>query len=245
MATSKIADLVGIVFDDIPYSSETSEAQEKIEAALDEKYTALCESKAEGEALDELLAEYGSLTKMAQLAGYSEEQALAWRSAGDAIELKPTKKLIWKQRRRAYAAALFSMFAFTELEWVIYNAVKLNSEFFFVLVMFLLFAFLVFGRIKNIIKTEREIKEVKYDNAAFDYLRKLSDKYTKQLYNSIALIVGAIFIFLGSELSFYIFGNSKSAELGENFFSNMIMVEIPLFILVKNIIREKTVMRIF
>ena len=241
MVNNKITDLVGIVFDDIPYSPQASEAQDKIETALADKYSGLCEEKPDGEALDELLAEYGSLTKMAQLAGYSEEDALAWRNAGDAAELKPTKKIIWRQRRRAYAAALFSMFAFTEFAWVIFNIVNANAEFFFVAAMFAVFTFLVYRRIRNIIKTEREIKEVKYDNAAFKYLRSLSDKYTKRLYNSIALIIGAVFIFIGSELSFYIFGNSKSAELKENFFSNMIMVEIPLFILVKNIILYKII----
>lgn len=231
--TDQLADLI---FDDIPYSPEASQAQEKITKALDEKYQELCSDLSEGEAMDKLLSDYGSLTKMAELAGYTGEQALAWRNAGDAAELKPTKKLMWRQRIRTYAAALFSMFAFTELSWMIYNAINLNKEFFFVTVMFGIFAFLVFGRTKNIIKTERENSETKYDNAAFSYLRALSDKYTKRLFNSTALIICAVFVFVGSELSFYVFGNSKSAELKENFFSNMIMVEIPLFLLVKNII---------
>ena len=243
MAKSRISELVGLVFDDIPYSPEAYEAQEKISTALDEKYSELCENSTEGEAIDTILSDYGQLTKMAQLAGYTEEQALAWRSSGDAAELRPTKNIIWKQRRRAYAAALFSMFAFTELGWVIFDAVNLNKEFFFVMAMFALLVFLVYRRIRNINKTEREIKDVKYDNAAYNYLRSLSDKYTKRLLNSTALIISAVFVFMGSELSFFIFGNSKSAELAENFFSNLIMVEIPLFILVKNIILYKIIQK--
>lgn len=241
--SGRIKALTQLVFDDIPYSPEAGEAQEKITAALDERFKALCETAPEGEAIDTLLAEYGQLTKMAELAGYSEEQALAWRSAGDAAELRPTKKLIWKQRRRAYAAALFSMFAFTEFAWVIFNLINMNSEFFFVTAMFLIFGFLAYRCVRSVIRTEREIKEVKYDNAAFEYLRSLSDKYTKRLFNSIALIIGASFIFMGSELSFYIFGNSKSAELKENFFSNLFMIEITLFILVKNIILSTLIRR--
>ena len=232
----RIRSVVGALFDDIPYSPEASEAQTKIESALDEKFRELCQDRSEGEALDALLAEYGQLTKMAELAGFAPDQARAWRNAGDAAELAPTKKTIWKQRRRTYAAALFSMFAFTELCWVIYNAVNLNSEFFFVLGMFLIFAVLVSRRIRNIRKTEKELGDQKYDNEAFGYLRALSDKYTKRLYNSIALLIGSVFVFVGSELSFYFFGNSKSAELKENFFSNLTMVEIPLFLLVKNLI---------
>ncbi|MBQ8960182.1 MAG: metallophosphoesterase [Ruminococcus sp.] len=239
----KIQGLVQLLFDDIPYSPEASRAQEKIQEALSEKYSQLCRESSEGEAIDALLAEYGQLTKMAALAGYTEEQALAWRNSGDAAELRPTKKLMWKQRRRTYLAALFSMFAVEEFAWMIYNAVNVNNEFFFVTVMFAVFGLLIFRRVKSIIKTEREIGGTKYDNEAFAYLRALSDKYTKRLFNSIALLIGAVFVFVGSELSFYVFGNSKSAELKENFFSNMMMVQIPLLLLVKNIILHKLIQK--
>ncbi|MBR1863664.1 MAG: metallophosphoesterase [Ruminococcus sp.] len=239
----KIESIVEVLFDDIPYSPEASEAQSRIETSLTEKYEKLCRDRSEGEATDTLLSEYGSLTKMARLAGYTEEQALSWRNAGDAAELRPTRKLIWKQRRRTYLAALFSMFAFTELAWVIYDAVNLNKEFFFVTMMFTAFAALTYRRIRDITATEREISETKYDNAAFAYLRSLSDKYTKRLFNSIALLIGAAFVFVCSELSFYVFGNSKSAEFAENFFSNMIMVEIPLFLFVKNFILHKLIQK--
>lgn len=238
---SKISSLVQLVFDDIPYSPEASEAQSKAEAALSERYAELCRDMPEGEATDTILAEYGSLTKMSALAGYTEEQALAWRNSGDATELKPTKKLLWKQRLRTYAAALFIMFASEELAWTIYNAVNLNKEFFFVVIMLAVFVFLAYRRIRNIVRTEHENKDTKYDSAAYFYLRSRSDKYTKRLFNSIALLIAAVFIFIGSELSFFVFGNSKSAELKENFFSNLIMIQIPLFLLVKNIILHRLI----
>lgn len=98
--------LIDMIFDDIPYSPEVNEAQEKISSALDEKYRELCKDRTEGEAIDEVLAGYGSLPELAKLAGYTEEQAKAWRDAGDAAELKPTKKLFWKQRRQSYLQSL-------------------------------------------------------------------------------------------------------------------------------------------
>lgn len=234
--SNKITYLVGLMFDDIPYSTETSEAQKKIEAALYKKYSELCKIKSEGEALDDILSKYGQLSQMAELAGYSPKQAKYWRNSGGAIELKPTKKLLHKQRWRIYAAAFFSDTAFMEMIWVIYNAINFNKEFFYALPMTLLYTFIAFKFIRSIVKTENCGKYVKYDNAAFYYLRSLSDKYTKRLFNSLALLISAMFLFIGSQISFYFFGNSKSAEFAENALFNVIMVEVPLFILIKNII---------
>lgn len=239
---SRIRTLVQLVFEDIPYSPEASEAQEKIEAALSAKYAALRGEHSEGEALDMLLADSGKLTDMAALAGYTEEQATAWRNAGDAVELKPTKKLFRKQRLRAYLTSWLANAAIMELVWVCYNAYYRNAEFFFVLIMTVVWAIVTALCIRKIIRTERNIKEQKYDNDAFRWLRAQSDRYTKRLFNSIALTVAAAFVFIGSELSFFVFGNSKSAELAENFFSNMIIVQIPLFLLFKNIILQ-TILR--
>ncbi len=70
----------------------------------------------------------------------------------------------------------------------------------------------------------------------------MSDKYTKKLFNSIALLISTLFVFVGSELSFYVFGNSKFVELAENFFSNIIMIEVPLFIFIKNIILHNIIL---
>ncbi|MBR1750636.1 MAG: metallophosphoesterase [Ruminococcus sp.] len=102
--------------------------------------------------------------------------------------------------------------------------------------MTVVYALLTVYCVRRIIKSERENADVKYDNSAYCFLRALSDKYAKRLFNSIAILIGAVFIFIGSELSFYVFGNSKSAELKENFFSNILMIEVPLFIFIKNLI---------
>ncbi len=239
---SRISNLVEIVFDDIPYSLEVSEAQEKIESALEAEYIKLCKDRTEGEALDELLSEYGKLTKMAQLAGYSDEQAKTWRNAGDAIELKSAKKIMRKQRSWTYLSSVLCVAAFVELLWAIYDGVNLKNEFFFAFIITVIYAFFAFKCIRKIIKIERSNKELKYDNAAFYYLRDLSDKYTKKLFNSIALLITILFVFVGSELSFYVFGNSKSAELAENFFSNAIMIEVPMFIFIKNLILHNIIL---
>ncbi|MDE6425527.1 MAG: hypothetical protein K2K89_05255 [Ruminococcus sp.] len=147
---SRISNLVEIVFDNIPYSLETSEAQENIESALEAEYIKLCEDRTEGEALDELLSEYGKLTKMAQLAGYSDEQAKAWRNAGDTIELKSAKKMINKQRRLTYLSSVLCVAAFVELLWAIYDGVNFKNEFFFEFIMTVIYAFFAFKSLFSI-----------------------------------------------------------------------------------------------
>ena len=70
--TDRIRKFIGLFFDELPYSAETAEACEKIGRALEEA--------APDAAPDELAADYGSYEKLAALAGYTEEDARAWRS---------------------------------------------------------------------------------------------------------------------------------------------------------------------
>ena len=64
----KIKAIVDMLFEDIPYSEEVIGAQDKIEAALNTEYDKLKAGRHEDEALEELLAGYGRLSQMAQLA---------------------------------------------------------------------------------------------------------------------------------------------------------------------------------
>ena len=239
----RIKAVIEAMFDDIPYSPETSEAQSRIETALCEKYGELCQDKPEGEAFDALLAEYGQLAQMAALAGYSEEQVKSWRSAGNALDLKSTRKMLWKQRRISYAASLFATFGLVNIIWIIYDAVNLKVEFFFNLLLMGLNVFLAVWFVRKILRNEKSLEGKKYDNAAFDYLRSRSDQYTKRWFNSIAILFGAGFLFLGSGISILFSGHSKQAEFMEYFLSNIITVEIPLFLLGKNLLLHKVIMR--
>ena len=239
----RIKAVIDAMFDDIPYSPESSEAQGKIETALCDKYSELCQDKPEGEAFDELLAKYGQLAQMAALAGYSEEQVKSWRSAGNALELKSTRKMLWKQRRFSYAASLFATFGLINIIWIIYDAINLKVEFFFNLLLMGLNVFLSVWFVRKILRNEKSLEGKKYDNAAFAYLRSRSDQYTKRWFNSIAILFGAGFLFFGSGISILLSGNSKQAELMEYFMSNIITVEIPLFLLGKNVLLHKVIMR--
>ena len=230
----KIRAYVSLMFDSIPYSEKVSEAKEKIEAALHTKFGEIKGDRPEDEALEDLLGQYGRLSQMAELAGYPADSAEKWRSDGEAVSLRPLRREILMQRIRAILTALFAAFALLQVFWLIYNIIAKPSSAVsnvIVIAIDLLIAYIPFRRY---LKTEKAAEGRKYDTDAFQFLRSRSDRFSKRLLNSIALLFAMIFVFFVSQLIFYVFGNSKSAELTESALKNSIAIEIPVFILVKN-----------
>lgn len=236
-----IKKFVAMYFDDIPYSEEISKAQKNIENALHSEFDKLSEDSSKGDAMEEIVSKYGRLSDMAELAGYSAESAQKWRLNCNVIDLKPLKKEMSKQRRRINLISLLTVGGFVQLLWIFYQIFGKPLWAFFNLlyatVLFLL-AFITFRKLR---KTEKGATGEKYDTDSYSYLRLLSDKYSKRTLNSIALLFAVVFIFFYFELRFYVFGNSKTAELAENFLNNIIVVEIPLFMLLKNMLLSEMV----
>ena len=56
----KIKAVVDMMFDDIPYSEEVTQAQEKIETALNTEFDKIKADRHEDEALEELLGRYAT-----------------------------------------------------------------------------------------------------------------------------------------------------------------------------------------
>lgn len=80
----RIKQWVSLFFDGLPYSEDAAQARVKIESALEEK--------APDAAPEELAAQYGSYEKLAETAGYSPEEAKAWRRPGASAVQKEIKK---------------------------------------------------------------------------------------------------------------------------------------------------------
>ena len=232
----KIKTYVDMMFDDIPYSEEVSSAQSKIETALNQEYEQIKSDRHTDEALEDLIVQHGRLSQMAELAGFPSDSAEKWRNEGEAVNIRALKKQVWKQRIRVYFISLFAAFALLQVFWLVYNLIGNPSS--AVGNIIVIAADLVVAAIpfRKYLKTETAGENVKYDTAAFHYLRSGSDRYAKRLLNSIPLLFVLIFIFVFSELIFYVAGNSKSAEFTENAFKNSIAIEIPVFILVKNLL---------
>lgn len=231
----KIKTVVDMMFDDIPYSEEISKAQDKIEHALNAEFDKLKGDRHEDEALEELLGKYGRLSQMAELAGYPADSAEKWRGDSEAVDIRPLKKEIWRQRVRVYITAAFCVFALLQVFWIIYNITARPSAVIGNIAVMAVDLFIASVPFRKYLRTEKAAEGSKYDTDSYNYLRSRSDKYAKRLLNSIALLFAVLFTFFFSELSFYIFGNSKSAEFAENFFNNSIVIEIPVFLILKNI----------
>ena len=221
-------------FDALPYSEESARARVKIESALEEA--------APNAAPDELAAAYGSYEALAALAGYPAEATKAWRSTEALRSGDEVKKELRRRRWLAYLiAALFAGLP-SQLLWTLYSAAN-GNRFVYTLLYgaALLSAAILLLRLLR--RAERQRSGERYDTQTFVFLRAKSDQYAKRLLHSVALLFGALALFIGSELSFYVFGNSKAAELAENIFANMNFVQVPLFLLLKNILLVRMTQR--
>lgn len=223
-----ITQFVGLFFDPLPYSEEAMRAQAKIEEALNEK----------GDALDveTLTADYGSYAKLAALAGCTAEDAARWRSTEKVPAPKTVKKQLRGQKWLILAFAAVCAGLPPVVAWGAYNAAVRNREFFFGLFYGVALAALAVWLYRHIEGTERRHTDERYDMETYAWLRDRSDQYAKRLINSLALLFAVAAMFFGAELSFYFFGNSKSAELLESMFSNLIVVQIPFFLFLKNLL---------
>lgn len=230
----RIKDLVGIYFETLPYSEESAEARVRVENALNREYERFSKKMSSDKAFETIVGSYGKLSDMAVLAGYSAKDADKWMSFGGSKDIISLKKEIKKQRRRIYCISFLTTAAFVELLWFVYDLFFAPKSAVWVLVYIAVLlggAFCVFRRFIN---CEKECRSEKYDSEAYCFLRSLSDIYAKRKLNSSAMLFAALAMFLVS--GFIFIGNSKSAELAENLFSDIILLEVPVYLFLKNIL---------
>ena len=259
----RIVNLVDAFFEDIPYCEEVLEARGRIAELLNAEYIKLAEKSSGSKAFERIVEQYGTLSSMAVFAGYTAEDAARWQKDGGAgvVALKALKKEMNAQRRRSYlvsALCLSAIIYLIEIPLVQNIYLLVFSAISGVLALFAFYRYMkreyVFVTGKNIppreslwamccswwkSKKERQNTEEKeigcrYDTEAYQYLRSLCDRYVKRSLNGIALLLSAISMFLFLELSFFILGNSKWSEVMENIYANMIVVELPIYLCIKN-----------
>ena len=228
--SDKLADLF---FDRLPYSEQMMQARVQVRARLAEMSEKLPFS---------MLAEnYHSIEKLALLAGYTSEDVAEWESETGILGIKTTTRRFRCNRWLSYLIGVLCAAIFAALLFTIFHALSADRRFFVTLTLLLIgivaaiFALMLFRR------TIGETADAKYDADAYMFLRAASDKYVKRLLNSVALFVAAVFVFEMTELNLYIFGNSRASEVLESILSNRLLVAIPIFFLIKNILILRTI----
>jgi len=222
----RVEEFADLFLNNIDYTPAFAEASDRIRAALHEK--------AKNLSFDELAESCGSLEKLAVLAGYTAQDVKLWRGSGEALDADTLKKELCTQRRRIYAVALLFTAAISEIVWAVFNAAHRNAELPFSVVLALLLlagAGFVYRQFRSGLREGRSLSAPAYQKVC-----ELSDLYLKRLLHAVALFVAALAVFVGAELCFYFFGNSKAAELAENMSTNMLMIQLPLYLLIKNLL---------
>ena len=232
----RISALAAMMFEGVPYSEEVNKAQETITASLEEEFGKLKNDRTEDEAFEELIGRYGKLSQMAELAGYPADSADKWRREGEAVDLRPLKKEILRQRVRIYLVSLFAAFGLLQVFWFFYNITVSPASAVTNLVIAAADLLIAWFPFRKYLAAEKAAEGSKYDTESYRYLRAMSDRFSKRLLTCIAFTFAMVFVFLFSEWILYFFGNSKSAELAGNSFQTSIVVEIPAFLLLKNIL---------
>lgn len=151
------------------------------------------------------------------------------------------KRFVKKQFRKIYLTSFLATAALAELSWFFYDLFTMPSYAPWILLYSCaLFAGSVFLYRKTT-RFEKTHQAVDYDAETTQYFRSLFDMYTKRRLNGIALLFSVFTMFIALELSFFFFGKSKLDELLENIFSNVVIIEIPLYLCIKNFLCHKLV----
>ncbi len=228
-----IKNLTEVYFREIPFSDKTIKARNDIEAALDKEYESIKAVSGEKTAIDELVMRYPRLIDMARLAGYTAKDCEIWRQNGHAKNVQALKKELRSQRRKVYFSAFAIAFSTLEIMWFIYNisvgAIASAVMLIAFIVLPLLFSYFMLNAFT---RNEKAAAKSLYDAVSFNYLCLLYDKYIKRRQNGIALFCMAAAVFALTGINLY--GISKPGEVFENMLLNSIIIEIPLFLCIKN-----------
>ncbi len=228
----RIQALVALYFEGIPFSNQTMAAQQEIEAAMQREFAQLEPALGEDAAFERLVGQYPRLADMARAAGYSTEQADLWRREGPVADLRQVKKQLARQRRRIYGVALLGALSAVQLLWLGYNLWEASGYALFNALYLALLAGLGGLLLRRFVREERAGRDQLYDIQSFSYIRQMHDRYKKRLLNSALFSAWTLSLFTLSALGFWRYGPAK--QLAEALFSNVILVEIPIFICAKN-----------
>lgn len=195
------------LFENLPYSKKSDEIRDKISCALEEEYTRLSKDESELKAAGIVIQEFSTIEEAAQRAGCTEEEITQLTNRENITDKSALKKLFRKQRIVSYIFAISAIMLFSSTINIFLN---FHWAYITMAVIFGLFTALM------LVKYSRHIKKTEGISLlpeAGEYIRIVSDSYSKKLVNSIFILIGFVFYFAVSLFYLTRFSESKGSEV--------------------------------
>ncbi len=243
-----IDNIIDSLFSDVVYSKQSEDAKVKIKDALNVEYEKVYEVIGNQiQTVGALMGRYGTIHEAGKLAGYSEEDINQWICKDEITDKKTFQNKFRKVRWNIYIVSYCSIMTFFSLLNIILYSNMIIYTSLILILSALIFATPAAVCIRKLVKLKSlfNYQTIKLNSDGFDYLKQLSDKYSKRLINSIAIGIcfGFYLIFF---LSVSIMNMKvKDGELLARFLSMTGMIDIFSFLIIKNFLCKKWIDRCF
>lgn len=230
-----INDIVNVLFAELPFSKQSEDAKLKIERALNAEYKKELKESNSVRAIGILMSRYSTIEDAGKLAGYNDEEISKWTCTENITDMPAFKKQFRKVRWNVYIGTYFSILTFFALlDIFIYS----SWLYLIAAVVFAAPAALCFRKL-NKTKSVFNYQSPRLNSEAYEYLKQLSDKYSKRLFNSafigIALVFYIIFFISISAIT----TKMKNGEIIQYSFSMISSYDIIAYLIIKNLLCKK------
>ena len=219
-----IENIVNELLSKIPYSKKYQKVRSKIQTSLEEKYNEYIKENDNLTSITKILEKYGTIEASGLLAGYKLEEIKSWKQDENITDYKTFKTTFKKEKRKIIA---FSISTVLTISYIITALVYFSPfNLIFASIPFLISLLLLI----DIRKYEK--KNYNYSFETYDEIQNIEDKYHKKTINSILLGISLLSLTVSIILS----TNFRLTEILSRIMSNIIVFEIILVCILKNII---------
>ena len=221
-----IDEIVNELLKNVPYSKSNQRVRNKIRKSLQKEYNKYLENHDKLESLMLLLQNYKTLESACLLAGYNEDEIQKIIKNEKIISHKEILKTVKKFKHQTLTLSIFLVLV---LSYILLSLV--NSNFLFLIPLIILIPVIII-LIKNLQKSKLD-----YNTSleTYEIIQEMEDKYHKKTLNSVTLGISLIFF----TISFLLKTNYKWYEIINQIMSNLLIGEIILICILKNIINNK------
>lgn len=226
-----IDEIINMLFIGVPYSKKYFKIRHKIKKSLEQEYKKYLENNDELTSLSLLLKNYGTLEKAATFAGYEKSEIKTWTQSEKIYTKKEMNKILKKDRLCINAICLLFLLSISLFIFI-------NESILFLLPLAITIPLIILLTIRIRKSTKAGYN---YSFESYDEAIKMFDTYIKKVINSSIVTIYTIF----ATISIVFLINYNLYELISQLFYNVIIFEIVLFCLIKNVAYYNYLNKIF